>query len=137
MVRVHQAAGVNDPALVVDHARESDAEVLPVEVVAEDRVVVDPVRRQVIDAIRVVVASRSSHARNDAWRRVTCLQRDRKRCRTLFPERRDSSSWCQTPLAAVLVVGALCRCLTPFAPRRRSSSWCQTPPAAVLVVGAF
>jgi hypothetical protein len=40
---------------------EANAEILPVDVVAEDQPVVYSVRRQVVDAVRVVVARIPSH----------------------------------------------------------------------------
>jgi hypothetical protein len=63
IVRVHQARRMPLPRVAGRHTEDALDERLPVGVVAEDRVVVDPVRGQVVDEVAVVVARQTAHPR--------------------------------------------------------------------------
>jgi hypothetical protein len=60
-MRVHEARCATVPTLAANHPAGAQREVLEVDVVPEDRTVVDAVPRQVVDLICVVVARTAAH----------------------------------------------------------------------------
>ena len=62
VVRVHQAGGVDEPPPPKSDSSEPQGERLAVDVVAEDRPIVDTVRGQVIDPLGVEGAGLARHS---------------------------------------------------------------------------